>query len=373
MRCGYSLNVHPTETLPELRDSIDRFVCPIRDRVLPGQSMGVALRLGAAGVRALAGDEAARLGDELAARELIPFTFNGFPLSEFGSGTVKQNVYRPDWTEPERAELTLAIAEALATMSPDDFLTVSTLAGMFRPRGQGAEVEQCIARQLIGVARGLEKLEERSGKQVVLCLEPEPFTTLETTPETLAFFDRWLSSELCRRYLAVNLDVCHQAVVYEDLDESLAALTDAGIAIGKLHVSAALKLVAPTPAQLVQLARFDEPRYLHQTFVRRPDGAIVSFVDLDRFLADPGEAAEVRVHFHVPLDGETIGELQTTRDQAELALAWLRAHPGVCRHLVAETYTWTVLRERDLGGTGGTDPIDGISAELRWFMARMQG
>ncbi len=370
MRYGYSLNVHPTEELPQLREAIDRYVCPIRDRVCPDREMGLALRLGGPGVRALAKPgEAARLGDELAARRLTPFTFNGFPLSVFTAGKVKESVYRPDWTEPERGELTVLIARALAEMSPDDFLTVSTLSGTFRLRGDD---QLAMASQMLGVARELAAIEERTGKQVVLCLEPEPFTTLETTSETIAFFERWLLPEAeLSRYLGVNFDVCHQAVVYEDVVRSLEELTGAGIQLGKVHVSAALKLVEPSAQQLMQLTSYDEPRYLHQSFVRRPDGRIDRYPDLGQFLADPGEVSEVRIHFHVPLSGEMSSLLGTTRGEADAALAWLKDRPEVCSHLVLETYTWEVLQERNLCGAGQIDLVGGISSELEWFQQRI--
>jgi hypothetical protein len=64
------------------------------------------------------------------------------------------------------------------------------------------------------------------------------------------------------------------------------------------------------------------------------------------------------VHFHVPVNAESLGPLETTRDDLRRAL---KAVAGLeyAPHLEVETYTWGVL-------PGQTPPslVDGLTAEL---------
>jgi hypothetical protein len=111
------------------------------------------------------------------------------------------------------------------------------------------------------------------------------------------------------------------------------------------------------------LARYVEPRYLHQTIARRADGTVVRAVDLTRDLAlqPPAEfaaAEEWRVHFHVPVDAEQLGPLGTTRAELKQALRAVAAlHDAP--HLEVETYTWEVLPDGEK-----TDLVEGLTAEM---------
>ena len=86
-------------------------------------------------------------------------------------------------------------------------------------------------------------------------------------------------------------------------------------------------------------------------------------MDLSRPLCDlpPPEfldADEWRVHFHVPVNAESLGPLQTTRADLRAALTAV-ADLEYAPHLEVETYTWGVL-------PGGERPnlVDGLTAEL---------
>jgi hypothetical protein len=168
-----------------------------------------------------------------------------------------------------------------------------------------------------------------------------------------------------RTHIGLCFDVCHQAVEFEDVAESIRSLDREGIRINKVHVSCALQLDDPRNNLEARAAmkRYVEPRYLHQTFAAIPDGRIARAVDLsDELIDSPGEdflsAESWRVHFHVPVDAERIGPLGTTRTALRQALAAVAAL-DYAPHLEVETYTWSVLP-----GEGKPDLVQGLTREL---------
>jgi hypothetical protein len=167
-------------------------------------------------------------------------------------------------------------------------------------------------------------------------------------------------------HVGLCFDTCHQAVAFEDPAASLDALAAAGVPIGKMQLSSALVIARPGSAEGVAArARFAEPRFLHQVrAVAGGDAALLAADDLDLAAALPTDRPW-RVHFHVPIHRDAVGEVATTRDFLEGAIAWLRAPDRVLPHLEVETYTWSVLpgeeRPTDVEGL-----CRGIAAELTW-------
>lgn len=368
MHLGYCTNVHPGESVSALRDVLTGDVAAVRKRFRPGVPFGLGLRLGNTAATTLSEDSAARASFvELLDREnLYVFTVNGFPYGDFAAERVKADVYRPDWRTPERRRYTLRVAEVLATFPGPASRTVSTVAGGFKPDTVDSASQSEIAAGLLASAQDLSRLADLTGVRIRLCLEPEPFTTLETTAEVVAFFERYLlpAGDVVRDHLGLCYDCCHQAVQYEDPVESLDALAAAGIAIGKIQVSSALVLPNPAdPAARAALLAFAEPRFLHQVVARMTDGRLLRAVDLPA----PGDAAPSlgaefdhaeswRCHFHVPIGWEGDTQLSTTRPDWQAAVRHAAAR-GLCDHFEVETYTWGVLpqahrdaRVRDAGG-----------------------
>jgi hypothetical protein len=82
------------------------------------------------------------------------------------------------------------------------------------------------------------------------------------------------------------------------------------------------------------------------------------------------EAESWRVHFHVPVNAESLGPLGTTRGDLRRALAAVGAL-DYAPHLEVETYTWEVLP-----GGGKPDLVAGLTAELsatRDLLASLRG
>jgi hypothetical protein len=210
-----------------------------------------------------------------------------------------------------------------------------------------------------------------------LAIEPEPYCLIETTDEAIDFFRRlWDRSdgdssrlEAIRRHLGLCYDVCHQAVEFEDIPQSIAKLAAAGVRINKVHITCALELASPgeNAEGRQALARYVEERYLHQTLARTSSGKILREIDLSENLAlrPPAEFRDAqawRIHFHVPVNAESLGPLRTTRHELKQALETV-ARLDYAPHLEVETYTWEVL-PKAAAATGSNSLVEGLTAEL---------
>lgn len=366
----YCTNVHPGATLAEVERSLEAFTVPVADAVRGATaSFPVGLYVSAATADELGDAARARqFGEFLAERRLHVGTFNCFPFGGFHAQRVKHEVYRPDWRDRGRVEFTLAAARAAAALAPAGAtVPISTLAGSCKSFGDAAADHSAIARHLGEVAAALARLQIETGREIVLCLEPEPFTTLETCDEAVAFFSRqvWAAAaparaayvaaggdaaraELdLRRHLGLCYDTCHQAVEFEDADAAIARLVAAELRIGKVQLSSAIATRSDVPrAETIAALRcFVEPRWLHQSFVRAADGRVAAAVDLEAGIAAferlPA-GAELRTHFHVPIDRLQFGALGTTRADLVAAVGALRRH-AVPALFEVETYTFPAL------------------------------
>lgn len=359
----------------------------------------IGLRLSAEAAAALEQpNELNRFGAFLRARSYYVFTINGFPYGVFHGERVKERVYLPDWRDPLRLDYTDRLARILAALMPDDpELTgsVSTLPGAFKPTVRTDDDVRKVARQYLRHAAALRGLREQTGRTIRLAIEPEPRCLLETVDEVVSFFeqhlfDRRLISQVAReaagpltledvrRHLGVCYDACHMAVAYETPSDAVRRLRDAGIAILKMQISSALRLVfrmgdgAPDDT----LAPFAEDTYLHQVVQRAADG-LTRYTDLPDALAAEtgasgpvrrGEPCEWRVHFHVPIFLDKMRGFDTTQDHLVALLDLLRRDP-VCPHLEVETYTWDVLPPEYR-----TEQItEAVARELAWVRERLVG
>jgi sugar phosphate isomerase/epimerase len=373
LHLGYCTNVHPGESLDEVRAVLRRDVAAVRDRVAPGRPFGLGLRLGHAAATTLAHDPEAlaAFAEEVAGLGFYVFTVNGFPYGDFAAASVKAAVYRPDWGAEARRLYTRELAAVLAALPGPTRRTISTVAGGFKAETPDPVV---LADRLEASARDLAALAETTGVHVRLCLEPEPFTTLETTDEVLAFFGAHLlpRGSHVRDHLGLCWDCCHQAVQFEDPVGALDRLAEAGVTVGKLQVSSALHLGRPGDAKArAALLAYDEPRYLHQVVGRFPGGARRRAVDLPEVRAAETEWAEAeawRCHFHVPIgwDGENEVGLGTTREDWVTGVRHAVSR-GLVDHLEVETYTWDVLpaalRAERIDAAGGA-LTDALAAEI---------
>jgi len=386
----YCLNIHPGESLAAVRDAVERHALAVKARVSPAGAYPVGLRLSAAAADELTSDRATleAFAELLRRHDLFATGINGFPYGAFHNTAVKTEVYRPDWTTPERLSYTARLASVLAALLPEGATgNISTVPlGYKAPGSVGDEQRATVfVRQLAVMAEFLHELSVNEGREIVLALEPEPDCLLENTDDVIAWFEDellhkgipWLSQNgrrthdeaeaLLRRYVGLCLDTCHFAVAFEDPLTALVRFESACIRVARIQLSAAVKATVSDEA-LTRLSAFIDRVYLHQTKIRQPRGRILSLPDLTAetlATAREQQGCELRTHFHVPLFFDGDGTLSSTND--ELTPEFF-AHVREANYaLETETYTFDVLPPEIRSGT----VVDSLAREHAWVQERL--
>jgi sugar phosphate isomerase/epimerase len=367
---AYCSNVHQAEDLDGVVDQLAAYAEPVRE-ALGADLLGIGLWLARDVVTELsaAPDAVRRLRAELTARGLETVTLNAFPYGGFHREVVKKDVYLPHWADPARLRYTVDCARVLAGLLPDDALrgSVSTLPLAWRTPWP-AEARDSARRALDQLGGQLAQLARETGRTIRVGFEPEPGCLVENTVQAA----RELGG-VDPEWLGICLDTCHLAVQFEEPAAALRRLADAGLPVVKVQASSALQADDPAdPEARRALARFAEPRFLHQTRTAL-NGTVTGVDDLPEALAgglDPG--SPWRVHFHAPLHAAPEPPLSTTADELTSSLRVLLGGPhAVSDHIEVETYTWSVLpehlRPRDREGL-----VAGLAAELTWARNRFE-
>ena len=382
---SYSTLVHPADNWGELWESVTRYLPAVKKRLSPKKPFAVSLRLASKSVSALtaAPSERRKLKQFFDDNEMYLYTANAFPYGSFKGERVKERVYEPDWRSDDRATYTMQVADILAEIAPSGVNpSIQTAPLGFKPRVTGPDVIQAYTDQVIRVVAHLVELQRKTGRTVTLGIEPEPACFLEKTTETIDHFNNHLYAggavnDLARRtgmsaqqardalhsQLGTVYDICHQAVEFEDVVQSMKDLRANGIPIVKFQIASALRIPDVTPEKAKALRVFDDPVYLHQTIEKR-NGAITHYLDIPDALAaydGKSDGREWRTHFHVPVFLDDLGIFKTTRSDIEAALLYHAGDP-VSDQVEIETYTWDVLP--DAFKTG--DIVDYVSRELEW-------
>jgi sugar phosphate isomerase/epimerase len=387
----YCTNIHAGESWQDIRASLDEHVPAIKSTVAPNQPMGVGLRLSGQAAAVARGPEAlASFREQLSKLGAYVFTINAFPFGPFHGVRVKEHVYLPDWRDRERVAFTANSATVLAAVLPDGIDgSISTVPGAFKPNGRSSEAIAAMAGNLMMAVADLVDVERRTGKRIALALEPEPCCFLETTDESIAFFEgallrpetldtlgtivgvnRGEAESLLRRHLGICYDVCHGAVEYEDIVAGLDRLLAAGIAIPKIQLSAAMRVPAMKKDLVAAVMKYNDGVYLHQSIVRH-DERLVRHVDLPDAVAAFGDGkadGEWRIHCHVPVFLADLGEISSTRGDLVKTLAALRQKTR-SSHLEVETYTWDVLPDKLRTGSKSAD----IAREIAFCQQELVG
>ena len=375
---AYCTNVHRGETWAETFAALEQHTLRVKERVQPHGRYAIGLRLSDLASRELSDPQTLlQFQRWLDLHDCYVFTINGFPFGQFHGTRVKENVYRPDWTDPRRLEYTNRLFDLLSKLVPLGIEgSVSTLPGSFKDFMTSPDQERAICDNFWSCVEYIAALSEKANRQLHLGVEPEPFGWFENTAQTLRFFeqmhDEHPDEARLESHLGVNYDACHFAIEFEDPAQAVMKFQENGIRLSKIHLSNALNL-RPSPASLKQLAAFAEDVYLHQVIARAADGSLARFRDLAPALnsplaQSPAADSEWRVHFHVPLHWQPSGELNTTADHVLGLLKLLELHPHLCAHMEMETYTWAVLPEP----WRSRDVVDQLVGEYDWTLRQLR-
>lgn len=387
----YCTNIHPGQDWESTWNSLREYLPLVKTKVSPDALFGVGLRLSNKASEELA--VGTRLRDFKAWLDdqgLYVFTMNGFPYGNFHNERVKDQVHAPDWTTTERLNYTKRLFDQLAYLLPegiDGGISTSPVSykHWYDTPSKKLQALETASRKFTALVLYLYGIEETTGKYLHLDIEPEPDGMLENSGEVVAFFRKHLepaalpvlgnqlgitedeARKILRKYITVCYDICHFSLAFEPPELTFNRFRQAGIAVGKIQVSAALKILfGEGKAEKVweALALFDEPTYLHQVTENR-DGIVHTYADLPEVLTSRKESGELRAHFHVPVFLERFGLLYSTQDQILAVLEYLK-NETVSTHLEVETYTWEVLPQALKMQMG-----DSIIRELNWLKEKL--
>jgi hypothetical protein len=402
----YCTNVHRGENWAETFQGLDQYTLAVRRRVGDEKPFGIGLRLSNQAARELAEPQTLLAFQKwLDQHGCYVFTINGFPYGRFHGGRVKEQVFAPDWTTPERLDYTNLLFDLLAQLVPPGVEgSVSTLPGSFKEFIRDDSQVAAIRRNLWTCVEHIARVSERTGRTLHLGVEPEPLGLFENTAETVAFFgalrDEHPNDPRLNAHLGVNYDACHFALQYESARAAITEFRRHDIKLSKLHLSSALKVRA-TPEVRTTLRAFVDDVYLHQVIARDASGTLTRYKDLPLALEERGVYAastdepkaapesestfglpatlkraearapietqppslnpqpstlnspEWRIHFHIPLHTPAVSLQEVARGGSPLfdnttdhlteLLDVLAENPTLCPHLEFETYTWEVL------------------------------
>ncbi|MBC1218387.1 metabolite traffic protein EboE [Nostoc sp. UCD121] len=390
----YCSNIHPGESWLEVFDNLKNYIPKLKSRLSPTEPFGIGLRLAdVAAKELLQSNNLAIFQAWLTQEDLYVFTLNGFPYGGFHRQVVKDQVYAPDWSTQERVNYTLNLAHILASLLPQGLDGgISTLPLSYKPWWVKDQVtfdtvlkKSCL--NIASVVVEMIRIHEKTGKILHIDLEPEPDGLIENTSEVIDYYQNWLlpigSSYLSEKlnieqslaetklleHVRICYDTCHFSVEYEEPQSVFARLQSAGIKIGKIQISAAIKVKIPAEVEkrnliVERLRPFAESTYLHQVIERRSDGTLHHYPDLITALPhlEQSLAEEWRTHFHVPIFIHDYQILQSTQDDIATVLHLLQTNDA-CSHLEIETYTWDVLPSEMK-----IDLLTSIQREYEWVL-----
>lgn len=388
---SYCSNIHPGEDWEQTLNSLKTYLPKIKKEVSPESPFGIGLRL--SNIASLGLNESSNLQefkDWLDQNQFYVFTMNGFPYGNFHNERVKDMVHAPDWTTSERLDYTKRLFDQLAFLIPEGISGgISTSPVSYRHWYTSSEaLHEAFttgAESMAKVVLQLVEIERITGKSLHLDIEPEPDGMMENSDEVLHFYEAYLipiatrklmdvqgcdkekAKELILKHITVCYDVCHFSLAYEEPEYTLGKFRKAGIKVGKIQVSSALKILfkeGENEEIWRSLAQFDEPTYLHQV-TEKVRGKVVTYKDLAEVLEKRPKVPELRSHFHVPIFLEKYDNLFSTQDQIIKVLEYLKKDQ-FSDQLEIETYTWDVL-PKNLK----TELSNSIVRELEWLKSNI--
>ncbi|MCW7493608.1 metabolite traffic protein EboE [Leptospira sp. 2 VSF19] len=389
----YCSNIHPGESWSEHFLQLKENLPLVRKNLSPNAPMGIGLRLGnEASLELIKPSNIYEFQTWLKNEGFYVFLINGFPYGNFHKTTVKENVYKPDWTTNERLDYTLRLFSILSQLLPKELeggVSTPPISYQFFDITDFERKQRVRAstQNIIKILHHLIQVQMDTGQVLHLDMEPEPDGILGNVELWIQWYldvllptalpeiqSKWgftkeATEGKVKNHIRICLDVCHSAVSFEKNKTIVWLLKENLIQIGRIQISSALKAKFskdPKPT-LDLLSSFDEPTYLHQVIIQSEDGQLVSFSDLPYALlrgARPFE--EWRIHFHVPVFLDSFGMLSSTQSEL-IEILNLQKDFFLTNSLEVETYTWGVL-PKELQ----TPIVTSIIRELQWVKSILE-
>lgn len=394
---SYCSNIHPGESWESTFQNLKIYIREVKTRMLQKGKFGIGLRISyEASLQLEKPENLENFQAWLLQENAYVFTLNCFPFGDFHRLPVKEKVHFPDWTTKDRLDYTRRAFRILTQILPKGIAGgISTSPLSYRHWFKSPEALQkameSATQNLLELVVDLIQIRRETGKNLHLDIEPEPDGILENSDEMISFYSDWLipkgkiyladqlglspkeAQKAILNHIQVCYDICHFAIVYEKPADTFTKFALHGIKIGKIQISAALKVLIPSElAKRVTLTRnlkpFAESTYLHQVVGMMQNGELTRYPDLPQAIEKLIETAdqEWRIHFHVPVFLENYGTLSSTQAEILAVFDELASHPKITQHLEVETYTWEVL-PGDISLSLG----ESISRELGWVMTNL--
>ena len=388
---SYCTNIHPGQDWKSTYQSLKDFVPNIKKSVCPEQHFGLGLRLSNKASEELGqGSNMSDFKQWLIQNKVYVFTMNGFPYGNFHDERVKENVHAPDWTTKDRLTYTMRLFDQLKELLPNGLsggISTSPISYKYwhKTDADKKKAFEVGATNMVKVAKHLYDIEHTTGKYLHLDIEPEPDGLLENSDEVLSFYTDYLVpiglqvfkddlglepleiKKIIKRYITVCYDICHFSLAYEEPEATFKKFKSADILVGKIQVSAALKILfngEDDEKVWELLSQFNEPTYLHQV-TEKVGNTVKTYNDLPVILENKGNFKELRAHFHVPIFMKQFGALFSTQDHILKTIAFLKDNK-IAEHLEIETYTWDVLPTKLK-----EDLTPSITREINWLKDRL--
>jgi sugar phosphate isomerase/epimerase len=268
---AYEITPRPARRVAQVIAQLDTYAA-VRT-MIGADSLGVSLWLPPALAAALATGARirTRLRAELDARRLEVVTLSGLSFDEEnGSPFAEGGGEQPSWDEPARREYTLDLARVLVDLLPDE-----TVRGAIGTIGLGpkdhwdeetAKTGAGILRRLSG---GLADIAWQTGRAVRVGFHTAFGYAVDSPEDTVAALAR-----IDKDRLGVRLDLEHVTRTWEDPVAGLETLTDAGLSIVEVRLTA-----SPGP-------RLDAWRAALSALLG-PDGPQTEYLTLTRHVDDP--------------------------------------------------------------------------------------
>lgn len=368
----YCSNIYSGDTWQDIFLNLKKNIPEISSKVAQTKAFGIGLRLSNnAAIQMLENDNILIFQQWLNTNNYYVATINGFVYGNFYNTSIKNKVYKPDWTTLERANFNFTLIEILSKLCPiggDVGFSTSPLDYKFGlHKKNDKSFNDLTLEYLVQLIKKLIYIEKKEGKTIHIDFEPEADCLLEKISDIVNFFENLLLVDLALkltnelnislteaktyifRHLRICYDICHQAVQFEDHLKNFEILSKSGIKIGKIQLSSALEInVKPnTLIDLIDdLNKFKDKIYLHQVVIKSFDGSFNKYRDLPEALENFEDNNESfwRIHYHLPIFAKKYNNFLTTSEEIKTVINFLKTS-SITSCLEIETYTWEILPE----------------------------